>query len=107
MAEWNAARSQSRFGAEVVRHLVAQPVHLRQHQEKLGTDLRGTLEQSSMQQQLQQHPSGEAAVGSRAPDLGPFELVQGACCNSRPAIPGGGNPFDQLGDRPSSLVRGS
>ena len=62
MAEWNAARSQSRFGAEVVRHLVAQPVHLRQHEEKLGTDLRGTLKQSSMQQQLQQHPSGEAAA---------------------------------------------
>ena len=62
MAEWNAARSQSRFGAEVVRHLVAQPVHLRQHEKKLGTDLRGTLKQSSMQQQLQQHPSGEAAA---------------------------------------------
>ena len=45
MAEWNAARSQSRFGAEVVRHLGAQPVHLRQHEEKLGTDLRGTLQQ--------------------------------------------------------------
>ena len=65
MAEWNAARSQSRFGAEVVRHLVAQPVHLRQHEEKLGTDLRGTLQRGS---------SG----GSHAPDLGPFEIVQGA-----------------------------
>ena len=65
MAEWNAARSQSRFGAEVVRHLVAQPVHLRQHEKKLGTDLRGTLQRGS---------SG----GSHAPDLGPFEIVQGA-----------------------------
>ena len=65
MAEWNAARSQSRFGAEVVRHLVAQPVHLRQHEEKLGTDLRGTLQRGS---------SG----GSHAPDLGPFDVVQGA-----------------------------
>ena len=65
MAEWNAARSQSRFGAEVVRHLVAQPVHLRQHEEKLGTDLRGTLQRGS---------NG----GSHAPDLGPFEIVQGA-----------------------------
>ena len=46
-----------------------------------------------MQQQLQQHPSWEAAVGSRAPDLGPFEVA--ASCNSG----------DQLGDRPSSLVR--
>ena len=65
MAEWNAARSQSRFGAEVVRHLGAQPVHLRQHEEKLGTDLRGTLQRGS---------NG----GSHAPDLGPFEIVQGA-----------------------------
>ena len=80
MAEWNAARSQSRFGAEVVRHLVAQPVHLRQHQEKLGTDLRGTLQRGS---------SG----GSHAPDLGPFEVVQGATLlhvmrnvNEQPAV---------------------
>ena len=42
------------------------------------TCMRGTLQQSSMQQQLQQHPSWEAAVGSRAPDLGPFEVVQWA-----------------------------
>ena len=49
-------------GAAQDQQSVAQPVHLRQHQEKLGTDLRGTLEQSSMQQQLQQHPSGDAAA---------------------------------------------
>ena len=49
-------------GAAQDQQSVAQPVHLRQHQEKLGTDLRGTLKQSSMQQQLQQHPSGEAAA---------------------------------------------
>ena len=80
MAEWNAARSQSRFGAEAVRHLVAQPVHLRQHEKKLGTDLRGTLQRGS---------SG----GSHAPDLGPFEVVQGATLlhvmrnvNEQPAV---------------------
>ena len=39
-------------------------------------DLRSTLQQSSMQQQLQQHPSWEAAVGSRAPDLGPDHQLQ-------------------------------
>ena len=55
------------------------------------TCMRGTLQQSSIQQQLQQHPSWEAANGSRAPDLGPFEVFS---CNSG----------DQLGDRPSSLV---
>ena len=56
------------------------------------TCMRGTLLQSSMQQQLQQHPSWEAANGSRAPDLGPFEVA--ASCNSG----------DQLVDRPPSLV---
>ena len=40
------------------------------------TCMRGTLQQSSMQQQLQQHPSWEAAVGSRAPDLGPDHQLQ-------------------------------
>ena len=68
-------------------------------------DLRGTLQQSSMQQQLQQHPSGEAAsvivpltwVLSKSP-RGPRGCTLCAMWTSS-------LPFDQLGDRPSSLVR--
>ena len=67
-------------GAAQDQQSVAQPVHLRQHQEKLGTDLRGTLQRGS---------SG----GSHAPDLGPFEVVQGATLlhvmrnvNEQPAV---------------------
>ena len=71
-------------------------------------DLRGTLQQSSMQQQLQQHPSGEAAAVlirltwalSKSFSWGTWHK----CISYAPRV--ARQPlFDQLGDRPSSLVR--